>query len=184
MSNHEFNSIGSTDWKYAKPAVILHWLLAVLIASLVGLGWYMMSIEDDPGSDWYFNLHKSFGIVVFGLVLLRIIWRGTHRPAPLPMSLPKWQVNLSHVTEWALYICMLLMPILGFLGASYSKNGVAFFGAPLASWALSNHDTAEFFFGLHSALAWVLVSLIVLHAVGGLKHLLVDKDEVFQRMRF
>ena len=82
MSNHEFNSIGSTDWKYAKPAVILHWLLAVLIASLVGVGWYMMSIEDDPGSDWYFNLHKSFGIVVFGLVLLRIIWRGTHRPPP------------------------------------------------------------------------------------------------------
>ena len=88
MSNHEFNSIGSTDWKYAKPAAILHWLLAVLIASLVGLGWYMMSIEDDPGSDWYFNLHKSFGIVVFGLVLLRIIWRGMHRPVHCPGSSP------------------------------------------------------------------------------------------------
>lgn len=185
MADHELNSVDtSVSWRYGAPAVLLHWLLAVLIAGLVGIGWYMMSIEDDPGSDWYFNIHKSFGIVVFGLVLLRIIWRATHRPIPLPVSLPKWQVSLSHVTEWALYGCMLLMPILGFLGASYSKSGVALFGAPLPSWTVPNHDTAELFFGLHSALAWVLVVLVAVHAVGGLKHLLVDKDGVFQRMWF
>jgi cytochrome b561 len=158
--------------------------LAILISSLVGIGWYMMSIEDDPGSDWYFNIHKSFGIVVFGLVLLRIFWRTKHRPIPLPASLPKWQVGLSHLTEWALYACMILMPILGFFGAVYSKNGVAFFGAQLPSWTVPNHDTAELFFGIHSALAWVLVALVALHAAGGLKHLLVDRDNVFQRMWF
>jgi cytochrome b561 len=172
------------DWRYARPAVLLHWILAVLIASLLGIGWYMMSIEDDPGSDWYFDLHKSIGIVVFGLVLLRIIWRATHRPAPLPATLPAWQVRASHITEWALYVCMLLMPLLGFLGASFSKSGVAFFGTPLPSLAARNHDTAELFFGLHSALAWVLVALIAFHVAGGLKHLVVDKDRVFQRMWF
>lgn len=185
MANHGLNSVDkSVRWRYATPAVLLHWLLAILISTLVGIGWYMMSIEDDPGSDWYFNIHKSFGIVVFGLVLLRIVWRATHRPNPLPASLPKWQVGLSHVTEWALYACMILMPILGFFGAVYSKSGVAFFGAQLPSWTVPNHDTAELFFGLHSALAWVLVVLVALHAVGGLKHLLVDRDGVFQRMWF
>lgn len=184
MSDHELNSIGPAAWKYGKPALLLHWILAILIASLLGIGWYMMSIEDDPGSEWYFDIHKSFGIVLFVLVLLRVVWRATHRPAPLPASLLAWQVRLSHTTEWALYLCMLVMPILGFLGASHSKSGVTFFGAPLPSWALPNHDTAELFFGLHSALAWVLVALIVLHAVGGLKHLFVDKDGVFQRMWF
>lgn len=185
MTDHGMNSVAtSVSWRYATPAVLLHWLLAILIASLVGIGWYMMSIEKDPGSDWYFNVHKSFGIVVFGLVLLRIIWRATHRPVPLPARLPKWQVKLSLVTEWALYVCMILMPILGFLGAIYGKSGVAFFGAQLPSWTAPNHDTAELFFGLHSALAWVLVALVVLHAIGGLKHLLVDKDGVFQRMWF
>lgn len=184
MSDHQLSSTNAADWKYAKPAVILHWVLAVLIASLLGLGWYMMSIEDDPGSDWYFDIHKSFGIVVLGLVLLRIIWRTTHRPAPLPARLPAWQVRLSHVTEWLLYGCMFFMPVLGFLGASYSKSGVAFFGAPFPLWTLPNHDTAELFFRLHSALAWVVVALIFIHAVGGLKHLFVDKDRVFQRMWF
>jgi cytochrome b561 len=171
-------------WRYAAPAVLLHWLLAVMIASLLGIGWYMMAIEDDPGSDRYFDIHKSFGIIVFGLVLLRIVWRATHRPVPLPTTLPNWQVRLSLVTEWALYVCMLLMPVIGFLGASFSKSGVAFFGIRLPSWAGPNHDTAELFFGLHSALAWVLVALIALHAIGGLKHLLIDKDGVFQRMWF
>ncbi len=174
----------SASWKYATPALLLHWLLAVLIVSMVGVGWYMMSIEDEPGSDWYFDIHKSFGILVFGLVALRIVWRATHRPAPLPASLPKWQVRLSHLTQWGLYACMILMPILGFLGALYSKSGIAFFGARFPSWTVPNHDTSELFFGLHSALAWVLVGLVALHAAGGLKHLLMDKDGVFQRMWF
>lgn len=173
---------GSSAWKYGKPAVLLHWAIALLIASLLGLGWYMMAIEDDPGSQWYFDLHKSLGLLVLGLVVLRILWRLTHRPAPLPAQLPRWQVRLSQLTQGALYLAMLAMPVLGLLGASYSKQGLAFFGLAVPAWAIPNHDTAEQFFDLHGTLAWVLVALIVVHAVGGLKHLLVNKDGVFQRM--
>jgi hypothetical protein len=100
-------------------------------------------------------------------------------PAPLPAGLPNWQVKLSHLTEWSLYASMLVMPILGILGASFSKKGISFFGTALASWAVPNHDTAEKFFGLHSLhslVAWVLVALIALHVLGGLKHLLIDKE--------
>jgi cytochrome b561 len=53
VSNHEPNSTSAPYWKYAKPAVALHWVLAVLIACLLGIGWYMMSIEDDPGSEFF-----------------------------------------------------------------------------------------------------------------------------------
>jgi cytochrome b561 len=171
-------------WRYAAPAIVLHWTLAVMIASMLGVGWYMMSIEDDPGSEWYFDLHKSFGIVVFALVLLRIVWRLSHKPAPLPQSVPGWEVKSSILAQRALYACMFLMPVLGFIGASYSKEGVRFFGLQLPALAVPNHDLAERFFGLHSALAWVLVALVALHAAAGLKHLLVDKDGVFQRMWF
>ena len=172
------------EWRYALPAISLHWLIALLIAGMVGLGWYMMSIEDLPGSDSYFNLHKSVGLIVFSLVLLRFTWRLAHKPAARPMSVPNWEVRLSTVVQRLLYACMILLPISGFLGASYSKEGVAFFGTPLPFWTAPDHDTTELFFSIHVTLAWTLVTLVVLHAAGGLKHLLVNRDGVFQRMWF
>ena len=171
-------------WRYGWPAIFLHWVLALLIAALAGLGWYMMSIEEEPNSGWYFDLHKSFGIVAFALVLLRVWWRSKHRPAALPASLPQWQVKVSSVTQWSLYACMVLMPLTGFIGASYSKKGAVFFGLKVPAWEIPNHDMAEQFFSVHSVLVWVLVSLVALHAAAGLKHVLMDKDGVFQRMWF
>ena len=185
MKNDALNPTPATrEWHYAPPAILLHWLLALLIAGMASLGWYMMSIEDSPGADTWFNLHKSVGLIVFTLVLLRSAWRLTHRPATLPASVPRWEVRLSSVVQRLLYACMILLPIAGFLGASYSKEGVAFFGTSLPSWAVADHDMAEVFFSIHETLAWTLVALIALHAAGGLKHLLVNRDKVFQRMWF
>ena len=171
-------------WRYGLPAIFLHWILAILITGMVCLGWYMMSAEHDPGSRWYFDLHKSFGLLVFALVLLRILWRFMHKPAKLPANLPKWQVVASSITQWLLYVCMFLLPITGFLGSSYSKSGVALFGLRLPGWFVPNHDMAEQFFSIHSVLVWVLVAAVALHAAAGLKHLIFDRNGVFQRMWF
>lgn len=171
-------------WHYAAPAIILHWTIAVLIATMVAVGWYMMAHEKDPGSERFFNLHKSVGIVVFALVLLRIVWRLTHKPAALPASVPAWEVTASLLAQGVLYACMLLLPIIGFIGASYSEEGVRFFGYQLPRMLAANDDMAERFFDIHIVLAWTMVAIIVLHAAGGLKHLLMDKDSVFQRMWF
>src|SRR6476661_8758079 len=122
------------DGRYSGVAVLLHWVLAFLIAGMVGLGWYMMAIEDEPGADKYFNLHKSVGILIFGLVLIRAIWRIGHKPTDLPASLPKWEVVAASLVQWLLYGCMILLPITGFIGASYSKSGVTFFGAQFPTW--------------------------------------------------
>jgi cytochrome b561 len=169
-------------WRYGRPAIVLHWLLAALIVFLAGLGWYMMTIEREPQGPWYFDLHRSVGLVVFALVLLRIVWRLFHRPAPLPASLPRWQVTLSHVTQGLLYACMLVLPVTGYLGSSYSKAGVRFFGIALPVWATPVRSTAHLFFEIHSITVWVLVGLLVLHVAGAFKHLLLDRDDVFQRM--
>lgn len=171
-------------WRYGMPAIVLHWLLAVLIAGMASLGWYMMTIERQPGGPWYFDLHKSVGLVVAGLVLLRVLWRLFHKPAPLPANVPRWQVRLSSVIEWLLYAGMIVLPITGFVGASYTRAGVSFFGLDLPAWTPPDHDTAEWFFSIHETTVWVMVVLLVLHAAAGLKHLLVDRDAVFQRMWF
>ena len=169
---------------YSPLAMLLHWTLAVLIIGMVALGWYMTEIEDDPGSAWFFNLHKSIGLVIAGLVLLRLVWRLGHRPAPLPASLPSWQVSLSRATHWLLYAAMVAMPLFGIIGALLSKKGIVFFGTALPRVFEANHDLAEIFFDAHSITAWILVALVSLHVLAGLKHLLVDKNGVFQRMWF
>jgi cytochrome b561 len=91
------------EWRYGLPAILLHWVLALLIAFMVGLGWYMTTVEHKPGGPAYIALHKSVGLIVLFLVALRVIWRAFHRPAPLPKGLPRWQVRLSALVQWALY---------------------------------------------------------------------------------
>lgn len=169
---------------YTPLAVALHWALAVLIIGMTGLGWYMMSIEDDPGSDWFFNLHKSIGIVIVGLVVLRLVWRLLNRPAPLPASMASWEVMASKIGHGLLYAAMVAMPFFGLIGSMLSKRDLLFFGIPLPRVFQDNHDLAETFFDAHSVTAWIFVGLIALHALAGLKHLVVNKDGVFQRMWF
>ncbi len=141
-----------------------------------------MAIEDAPGSDWYFSLHKSIGLVIFSLVAARLVWRLMHPRPPLPANVRTWESRVAWASQALLYVVMVLMPVTGLLGAGYSRSGVPFFGLMLPRWAVSNHDLAERFFGIHSVLAWVLVALVALHVLGAFKHLLLDHDGVFRRM--
>ncbi len=169
-------------WRYSTVAIILHWLIAFLVLALIGCGWYMLSIEDQPNSGWYFDLHKSFGLVAATLILYRLIWRLLHTPAPLPTSVARWQAVLSRLIHWLLYLCMILMPVSGFIGASYGRYGVSFFGLQLPTWADPNHAISKQLFNIHGIVAWILVSLISLHVLAAMKHLFINKDKVFQRM--
>jgi cytochrome b561 len=171
-------------WRYGMPAIVLHWVLAVLIAFLVVLGWSMMTVERQPEGPFYFDLHRSFGLLAAVLVALRVGWRFTHGPAALPAKLPRWQVQASSATHWLLYVCMVVLPITGFVGSQYSKAGIRFFGLPLPTWTEPVRSVSHLMFTVHSATVWVLVALVIVHAAAGFKHLLVDRDAVFQRMWF
>lgn len=170
--------------RYSSTAIWLHWILAILITGLIAVGWYMMSIADQPDSGWYFDMHKSFGIIAGTLILLRVLWRLAHKPAPLPASIPAWQATLARLIHWLLYACMILMPLTGFLGASLSQWGVVFFGTHLPQWINQNPDLSEQLFEVHSIVAWVLVVLVSLHILAAFKHLVINRDGVFQRMWF
>jgi cytochrome b561 len=117
------------------------------------------------------------------LVALRILWRATHRPDPLPPDVPAWQVRLSGLTQWLLYACIVVMPVTGFIGTMYGRDPGHFFGVPLPQIAV-DRSMHRLLFQIHSTTVWVLVALVALHVLGALKHLLVDRDAVFQRMWF
>jgi cytochrome b561 len=114
---------------------------------------------------------------------LRLIWRLTHRPEPMPPGRP-WEVRLATVIHGLLYVGMVALPITGYLGASYSKAGVQWFGLATPRWTPPDHDTSEAFFTVHAVLLWTMVALVVLHVAGALKRLLVDRDGSFRRMWF
>lgn len=170
--------------RYSPTAIAFHWLLAILIPGMVGLGWYMLTVEETPVGPWYLGLHKSVGIAVGLVVLLRLLWRLGHRPAPLPISVPRWQVNASKVSHWLLYTCMLAMPAFGLGGTLFSHEGIAFFGVPIPPLVIPDKAISEVFFSVHAAVAWILVSLVALHVLAALKHRFIAKDAVFQRMWF
>jgi cytochrome b561 len=170
-------------WRYSGTAIALHWILAVLIALTTTIGWRMMLTEHEPGSARWFDLHKSIGLIIAAFVAARVLWRLTHRPEPLPHG-PAWNTRLATVTHAVLYGLMILLPITGYLGASYTKAGVRWFGLATPRWALPDHDLAEQLFTVHGVLLWTLVVLVAGHTFLGLKHLLIDKDQVFQRMWF
>lgn len=178
------STVDQKGWRYSQLAIVLHWIVALLLVAMVALGWYMTSIEDQPGSNWYFDLHKSIGLVFALLIVARGLWRVTHPPEGLPVVVPAWQVRMANWTQYLLYLLMMLVPLAGYLGASHSKKGVRLFGLSTPQWATPNHDLAEQLYGIHSVLVWMLVVLVALHALGALKHLLLDKDRVFQRMWF
>ena len=160
----------------------MHWLLALLLVGMAAVGWYMMTIEHEPPGRQLIALHKSFGLVVLALVAVRLLVRLANPPMALPGSVPPWQRRLSSVTQTVLYVLMLAIPLAGYVGASYSKAGVPFFGIATPQWAAPNHDLAENLFEVHSTLVWVLVAAAALHVVGALKHRFIDKDGIFERM--
>ena len=169
-------------WHYGVISRSLHWTLAILIISMISIGWYMMSIAEQPDSRVFFNLHKSFGIITGVLVVLSVLWRINHKPAPLPVSVALWQVRVAHLVKMLLYVCMIAMPLTGFLGASFGQHGIAFFGWPIPTWVTQNAQLSEQLFEIHGVVVWVLVGLIAVHVLAALKHLLIDRDGVFQRM--
>ena len=167
---------------YTSTAVILHWVSGMALLGMLGLGWTMTWIEDQPGSGWYFDLHKSLGVLVGLLILMRWLWRATHRAHPYPRSMARWQIKAAKASHGLLYLTMLAMPLLGLAGADLSQDGLAVFGRAIAQPLGVHKFASELLFSLHSAAAWVLVGLVVMHVGAAWMHLRVSRDGVFERM--
>lgn len=169
---------------YSRTAIVLHWLLAILILGQVGFGWYLQGIErGTPDRTIFVNLHKSFGMLLGLLILFRSWWRLTHRAPPLPASQSPWEHRLAHISHWALYACMLIMPLSGYLASNFSRWGVNFFNKLLLPpWGVESQAIYGFFNGTHMVTAYVFTGLIVIHVLAAVRHLVLG-DGIFSRMK-
>ena len=174
----------NTVQRYSSTAIALHWIVAVLVLVMIGLGLYMTDIpRGTPERTFFYNLHKSIGVTVAIVVLIRLWWRFGHPPPPLPTSVPAWQVQASRLSHALLYLCLILMPLSGFSASQFTKYGVTYFGLfkiPPVGW--ENKVIYDFLQGIHGVTAVLLIALVIIHVAAALKHLLFDRDRVFVRM--
>ena len=168
---------------YPRRAVALHWIVALLIIALLASGWYMGGIpKNTPERAFFFNLHKSFGIIAAIFIAALIGWRMSHEVPALPGTMSKWERRAAALNHHLFYVFMVLMVAAGYLTSSFSKYGPKLFGIPLPHWGWEDAALRGDFATVHRVAALVFAVLIAIHIAAALKHLWLDKDGVFQRM--
>jgi cytochrome b561 len=170
--------------RYTRTAMTLHWLIALAVLGQIAFGWYLQLVPRGvPERTIFVNFHKSTGLVIAVLIVFRLGWRLTHRPPALPLSMPAWERSAAHVNHVLLYACMLIMPIAGYTASNFSRFGVKFFNAVLfPPWGVDDRSIYAFFNGLHVGTSYVFVTLIALHALAALKHLVFPRHGILRRM--
>lgn len=169
--------------KYRPSAIWLHWIVGLALIGQIGLGLYMVDIpKQTPDRAWFFNLHKSIGLTLALLILLRVVNRVRHSAPILPSTMRAWEQLAARWSHYLLYVCMILMPVTGYIGSSFSKYGIKLWGIELPNWGWEDKDIRETLFGIHETIAEIFIVLIVVHVLAALKHLVINKDGVFQRI--
>ncbi|WP_312955627.1 cytochrome b [Pseudomonas songnenensis] len=169
---------------YGLTSIVLHWLVAAAVFGLFGLGYWMVGLT--YYSSWYRtapDLHKSIGLVLFLVMLVRVLWRFLS-PAPGPLAsqgrLTQAAAKLGHSV---LYLGLFLVMMSGYLISTADGRAISVFGlfdVPALITSIPNQaDTAGL---VHEYAAWALVILAVLHALAALKHHFIDRDATLRRM--
>ena len=173
----------NTPSSYGSVAKLLHWSIVVLIITQLVLG---ISADDLPNGLRKLELlawHKSFGMLILMLALVRLAWRYANpRPVP-PADMPRWQRLAAVGTHRLLYALILLQPLTGWLMSSYKNYPVSFFG--LFQWpdlVAPDAGMHELFEEVHEWLARLLVTVAIIHASAALYHHFGRRDDVLRRM--
>lgn len=177
----------SSGPSYSNVAIALHWLLGLAIFALFALGAYMHELPFSPERLKLYNYHKWAGICFLFLTVLRLLWRFTHRPPPLPtnivQAMPTWQTRVYHATHHLLYVLFFAVPLIGWAYSSAAGFPVVLFGVlPLPDLLAVDKEFAKQIKELHEASAFALLALALLHMGAALKHQFIDKDNLISRM--
>ncbi|WP_323751305.1 cytochrome b [Marinobacter sp.] len=174
----------NSDDRYGWLSIFMHWLVAAAVIGLFGLGFWMVDLS--YYDQWYRrgpDIHRSVGILLFGVTLFRLLWR---LATPSPKSLPnhkRWEVASAHMAHGLLYLLIFVAMISGYLISTADGSAIDVFGwfqVPSITGRIKGmEDTAGV---VHYWSTWALVVLAGVHALGALKHHFIDKDATLRRM--
>lgn len=159
-----------------------HWISAFLFIGLIALGIYMHELPKSPEKFELYDLHKSLGIGLFALMMLRLAWLKIS-PNPEQISRNRFEHILAHSVKGILYLAMIMMPISGWIMSNSGGHDVAFFSLfTLPNLVGENETVHEIAEGIHGTMGPLMILVIALHIAGALKHHFVYKDNTLKRM--
>ncbi len=182
--------------RYTRTAIILHWVIAALVIANISLAWTFKIWSDYPWTQSVTNAHKTIGITVLGLALMRLLWRIGHRPPPFSPAIPHWQVVAARAGHAALYFMILAMPLSGWIydsaweyAADVPIDVFGLFEMPRIAWVANmapepKKALDELAHITHEWLSYLLYFLLAAHLIGAAKHQWFDRVPTFQRMTF
>jgi cytochrome b561 len=179
--------------RYTRTAMAFHWLIALLIFANLAMVWIVDYLPDGMVRP-VIDAHKSFGITVLGLAIMRVLWRATHPAPPLPPSYSAWERWSAHAAHWVLYALIFCLPLSGWAHDSAWKEAAThpmyLYGLvpwPRIGWltAINPADKDywhDLLFRVHTSFAYVLYAMIVAHVAGAVKHQWLDNKPELQRI--
>ena len=173
----------NTAHQYGRIAKIFHWLTALLIFGMLPLGFYMVWLAPGPLKFDLYQLHKSIGMTILLLVILRIGWKLSNPKPKPPETLKKWELVLSRLVHGVLYLTLFFMPLTGWLLTSASEFPNKYFGLfDIPDLVGKDEGLYEAMSEAHEVIAFIILGAVFLHIAGALKHYFVDRDQTLQRM--
>ena len=177
--------------RYTLVAIAFHWLIAALILANLVLGWRMTGAQG-LSKFTLFQAHKSIGITVLALSVLRLGWRFLNPPPAFPADMARLERGAAHAVHWAFYAAMIVMPLTGWVIVSASPLNIPtlLYGTvplphigPVHDLPLASRQAVENGVGTtHALLAYLFAGLIALHVLAALKHQFIQKDHGIARM--
>jgi cytochrome b561 len=173
----------NTDTDYGLLAQAIHWATVLLFAYMLYLGFTMIDMERTPERFDRYGLHKSIGITIFALSILRLLWRWVNHSPSMPDGMAGYERFLAKLTHVGLYVLIIGLPLSGWVMSSAAGYGVTVFDLfTLPHIADKSKELVDLTKEIHEWLVWIAIGVISLHALAALKHHFINKDDVLKRM--
>jgi cytochrome b561 len=168
---------------YTLTARTLHWLTATLVLLNLPLGLVIANNWGGPLQDQLYDLHRSIGALIIPIILVRLLYRLGHAPAPLPDDIPALQQFAANATHWALYALLIVQPFLGWIGTSAYRAQIVVFGLfELPPIWPEDRAFSDRVLLLHSFVGLTIAVLLAAHIGAALQHHFVRRDGILMRM--
>ncbi len=169
---------------YDPVARTLHWLIAALAVVVVSLGWAIPGAPRETESrDLLLLLHRSVGLSILALMVIRVLWRLFHPPPPLPAGFPRIEALAAYADHALLYVLFLVMPLSGYVNAAAAGHAVSLFGlVAIPPLIPENGRLSQAAVAVHLAGQFVVYGLVALHVAAALMHRIVRRNTILERM--